>query len=59
MENNRFITSTKNITDVEIENKLRPISMSQYVGQEKVKNNLEVYIKAAKERKEALDNVLL
>ena len=33
--------------------------MSQYVGQEKVKNNLEVYIKAAKERKEALDHVLL
>lgn len=59
MENNRFITSTKNITDMEIENKLRPISMSQYVGQEKVKNNLEVYIKAAKERKEALDHVLL
>lgn len=59
MENNRFITSTKNITDVEIENKLRPISMPQYVGQEKVKNNLEVYIKAAKERKEALDHVLL
>ena len=59
MENNRFITSTKNITDIEIENRLRPISMSQYVGQEKVKNNLEVYIKAAKERKEALDHVLL
>ena len=59
MENNRFITSTKKIKDVEIEIKLRPISMSQYVGQEKVKNNLEVYIKAAKERKEALDHVLL
>lgn len=59
MENNRFITSTKNITDIEIENRLRPISMSQYVGQEKVKSNLEVYIKAAKERKEALDHVLL
>lgn len=59
MENNRFITSTKNITDIEIENRLRPISMSQYVGQEKVKSNLEVYIRAAKERKEALDHVLL
>ena len=59
MENNRFITSTKNITDVEIENKLRPTAMSQYVGQDKVKNNLEIYIKAAKERKEALDHVLL
>ena len=59
MENNRFITSTKNITDIEIENRLRPTSMSQYVGQEKVKSNLEIYIKAAKERKEALDHVLL
>ena len=59
MENNRFITSTKNITDIEIENRLRPTAMSQYVGQEKVKSNLEVYIKAAKERKEALDHVLL
>lgn len=56
---NRFITSTKNITDVEIENRLRPISMNEYVGQEKIKNNLQVYIKAAKERKEALDHVLL
>ena len=59
MDNTRFITSTKNITDSEIENRLRPTSMDQYVGQEKVKANLEVYIKAAKERKEALDHVLL
>ena len=59
MEDNRFITSTKNITDVEIENKLRPTNLASYVGQEKVKHNLEVYIKAAKERKEALDHVLL
>ncbi len=59
MENNRFITSTKNITDVEIENRLRPTSMQEYVGQEKIKSNLQVYIKAAKERKEALDHVLL
>ena len=56
---NRFITSTKNVTDVEIENCLRPTSMSEYVGQEKVKNNISIYIRAAKERKEALDHVLL
>lgn len=56
---NRFITSTKNITDVEIENRLRPTSMNEYVGQEKIKSNLKVYITAAKERKEALDHVLL
>lgn len=56
---NRFITSTKNITDVEIENRLRPTSMDEYVGQEKIKRNLNIYIQAAKERKEALDHVLL
>lgn len=56
---NRFITSTKNITDVEIENCLRPTSMEEYVGQEKIKSNLKIYIQAAKERKEALDHVLL
>ena len=36
----RFITSTKNITDADIENKLRPTTMAEYVGQEKVKANL-------------------
>lgn len=59
MENNRFISTSKTLTDVEIENSLRPISMAEYVGQSKVKGNLEVYIKAAKKRKEALDHILL
>ncbi|MBQ8845360.1 MAG: Holliday junction branch migration DNA helicase RuvB [Clostridia bacterium] len=55
----RFITSTKNFTDAEIENSLRPTQLSEYVGQEKVKQSLEIYIKAAKSRKESLDHVLL
>ncbi len=55
----RFITSTKNATDLEIENSLRPRSMNDYVGQEKIKNNLNIYIKAAKNRGETLDHVLL
>lgn len=55
----RFITSTKNETDAEIENKLRPTKIEDYVGQEKVKNQLKVYIKAALNRNEALDHVLL
>ena len=59
MEDNRFITSSKNFTDAEIENSLRPTSLDQYVGQDKVKQSLEVYIKAAKTRKDALDHVLL
>ena len=55
----RFITSTKNLTDAEIENSLRPTSFDEYVGQTKVKESLMVYIKAAKSRKENLDHVLL
>lgn len=41
------------------ENSLRPKVFSEYVGQEKVKDNLKVYIEAAKSRGEALDHVLL
>lgn len=44
--------------DVKIENNLRPLSLDDYVGQEKVKSNLKVYIAAAKERQDSLDHVL-
>lgn len=54
----RLITSTRSIEDSQ-ENTLRPKTMSDYVGQEKIKKNLEIYIKAAKNRDEALDHVLL
>ncbi len=53
-----LIVSTKTEYDTE-ENVLRPKTMKDYVGQEKVKENLEVYISAAKARGEALDHVLL
>lgn len=58
-ERDRFISSTKNMSDVEVENKLRPMSFNEYVGQDKIKSNLKVFITAAKKRKEALDHVLL
>ncbi|MBR2617219.1 MAG: AAA family ATPase, partial [Clostridia bacterium] len=45
--------------EVESENVLRPRSMSDYIGQSAVKENLEIYIQAAKLRGEALDHVLL
>ncbi len=45
--------------DSEIEVSLRPKSMSAYIGQDKVKENLTVFIKAAKGRKESLDHILL
>lgn len=59
MENNRFVSTSKTLTDVEIESSLRPTKMTEYVGQEKIKNNLEIYIKAAKKRGDALDHILL
>ncbi|MDD2371889.1 MAG: Holliday junction branch migration DNA helicase RuvB [Firmicutes bacterium] len=45
--------------DIEIEVSLRPKTLSAYIGQEKVKENLNVFIKAAKGRKESLDHILL
>ena len=41
-----------------MENKLRPSRLTEYIGQDKVKNNLKVYIETAKSRKESLDHVL-
>ncbi len=54
----RILTSTKSSYDLE-ENVLRPKTMEEYVGQDKVKENLTVYMTAAKARGEALDHVLL
>ena len=45
--------------DVDVEFSLRPKTLGDYIGQEKVKQNLSVYIEAAKQRGEALDHVLL
>lgn len=55
----RFVSSSKLDSDDVIENVLRPKTMNEYVGQTKVKENLLVYISAAKKRNEALDHVLL
>ena len=57
-EKEDLIVSTKTEYDAE-ENVLRPKTMEDYVGQQKVKENLDVYISAAKRRGEALDHVLL
>lgn len=55
----RMITTQILPEDVKIENNLRPTMLSDYIGQEKAKNNLKVFIEAAKNRGEALDHVLL
>lgn len=58
-EDERIITSTRSYEDNEVENALRPTSMQEYVGQDKIKNNLSIFISAAKNRDEALEHVLL
>lgn len=55
----RYITAEYTPMDNDIETSLRPRVMSDYIGQEKVKENLEVYIQAARNRGESLDHVLL
>ena len=44
--------------DIKIENNLRPLALEDYIGQEKIKSNMKVYIEAAKARQESLDHVL-
>lgn len=55
----RIITPDAKEEDFNTEESLRPITLDSYIGQEKVKENMRVYIEAAKQRGEALDHVLL
>lgn len=56
---NRIVSTGLTETDTDIENSLRPKTLEDYIGQDKVKENLAVYIEAARTRGEALDHVLL
>ena len=58
MDKRRIITTELIDEDKRIESNLRPQMLGDYIGQQKVKDNLKVYIEAAKLRKEALDHVL-
>lgn len=55
----RMISTDLREEDKNIENTLRPKMLKDYIGQTKVKNNLKIYIEAAKQRSESLDHVLL
>ncbi len=59
MEQEQFFTSTLTEKERDTENILRPKTFPDYVGQDKVKENLSVYIRAALSRGESLDHVLL
>lgn len=56
---NRIISPDFNESDSDLEISLRPKTLNEYIGQEKAKENLKVYIEAAKARGEQLDHVLL
>ena len=55
---NEILTNEKLETDIETSN-IRPQSIEEYIGQSEVKENISIFIKAAKMRGESLDHVLL
>ncbi|KIO61109.1 Holliday junction branch migration DNA helicase RuvB [Caldibacillus thermoamylovorans] len=55
----RIISEQADFEDLSLEQNLRPHSFDQYIGQDQVKNNLKIFIEAAKMRMETLDHVLL
>ena len=59
MDEERIVTNTLKSEDYENEINLRPKWLHEYIGQDKVKNKLSIFIKAAKKRREPLDHVLL
>ena len=60
MEENKIINpEIEDVEEERLEKSLRPKILEEYIGQDKVKDNMKVYIEAAKKRGEALDHVLL
>ena len=57
--NDRLLDSTKLFKEEDDELKLRPSSLNEYIGQEDMKKNLSIFIKASNTRNEALDHVLI
>ena len=59
MDEERLLSPDADESDKSLEKSLRPRYLAQYIGQDKVKQELTIYIEAAKNRQEALDHVLL
>src|SRR5512137_2499144 len=59
MPDSRLVTPSRVDEDVQFEAGLRPRTLDEYIGQDRVRENLVVSITAARQRKEALDHVLL
>lgn len=59
IETDRLITATSSSQEEVLERALRPGQLDEYIGQEKVRGQLQIFIEAARRRHEALDHVLL
>lgn len=59
MDEERFVTSTLNKKDERLDSSLRPKSFAEFPGQEKKKEQLEIFVEAAKQRDDPLDHLLL
>ncbi|HHT90995.1 MAG: Holliday junction branch migration DNA helicase RuvB [Bacillota bacterium] len=59
METERIVSAWKRPDDWDVETSLRPRTLDEYIGQDKVKEHMELFITAAKQRGESLDHVLL
>ena len=57
--NDRILNTQVETKEQEFEASLRPVSLSEYVGQDKVCEQMDIFISAAKKRDEALDHVLI
>ena len=55
----RIVTTAYQNEDADVDSSLRPKSLNDYIGQDRVKENLKIYIEAARQRGESLDHVLL
>ena len=58
-ENSLIRPELENEIEEKMENSLRPKTLEEYIGQDKVKENMKIYIEAAKKRGEPLDHVLI
>ncbi len=59
VETSRIVTATTDANEIAVENAIRPRSLQEYIGQTKVREQMEIFISAAKQRNEALDHVLI
>ena len=59
LESDRLISTQSTVSEEAIDRAIRPLSLSEYIGQEAVRLQMQIFIDAAKKRNDALDHVLI